>query len=110
MHFLLLPSCFQKASFPEVSKGVIVWERVNLWFVNASNFDKVLTISVQKRLNSLLEFSNFKIFPYDKSNSVKEIIFVLERVQNIMGKEENAGYKHFLLFPQCFLNVCFQSC
>ena len=22
--------------------------------------------------------------------------------KNIVGKEENAGYKHFLLFPQCF--------
>ena len=26
--FLLFPQCFQKASFPEVSKGVIVWEWV----------------------------------------------------------------------------------
>ena len=23
--------------------------------------------------------------------------------ENIVGKGENAGYKHFLLFPQCFL-------
>ena len=28
--------------------------------------------------------------------------FVLERVENIVGKEENAGYQHFLLFKQCF--------
>ena len=27
--FLLFPQCFQKASFPGASKGVIVWERVN---------------------------------------------------------------------------------
>ena len=27
--FLLLPQCFQKASFPEAPKGVIVWEWVN---------------------------------------------------------------------------------
>ena len=27
--FLLFPQCFQKASFPEASKGVIVWEWVN---------------------------------------------------------------------------------
>ena len=26
--FLLFPQCFQKACFPGVSKGVIVWERV----------------------------------------------------------------------------------
>ena len=24
--------------------------------------------------------------------------------ENIVGKGENAGYQHFLLFPQCFLN------
>ena len=27
--FLLFPQCFQKARFPGVSKGVIVWEWVN---------------------------------------------------------------------------------
>ena len=28
--FLLFPQCFQKACFPAASKGVIVWEWVNL--------------------------------------------------------------------------------
>ena len=28
-HFLLFPQCFEKASFPGTSKGVIVWEWVN---------------------------------------------------------------------------------
>ena len=28
--------------------------------------------------------------------------FFLEWVENIAGKGENAGYQHFLLFPQCF--------
>ena len=28
--------------------------------------------------------------------------FVLDKIQNIVGKEKNAGYQHFLLFPQCF--------
>ena len=27
--------------------------------------------------------------------------FVLEGVENIMGKGENAGYQHFLLSPLC---------
>ena len=30
------------------------------------------------------------------------LIYVFDRVENIMGKGENAGYQHFLLFPQCF--------
>ena len=34
-----------------------------------------------------------------KSNSKAE--FALARVEN-MGGGENAGYQHFLLFPQCF--------
>ena len=30
------------------------------------------------------------------------MIFVFDRVENIVGEGENAGYQHFLLFPQCF--------
>ena len=33
--------------------------------------------------------------------------FVWGRVENIVGKGENAGYQHFLLFPQCFLKFSF---
>ena len=29
-HFLLIPECFEKASFPDVSKGVIVLEWVEV--------------------------------------------------------------------------------
>ena len=46
--------------------------------------------------------------------------FVTDTIENILGQEENAGYHHFLLFPQCFLkafyqnvngrNVCFPDC
>ena len=30
------------------------------------------------------------------------MICLLDRVENTAGKGENAGYQHFLLFPQCF--------
>ena len=30
------------------------------------------------------------------------MIPVFDRIENIVGKGENAGSKHFLLFPQCF--------
>ena len=33
---------------------------------------------------------------------VKIMKLLLNRVENIVGKGENAGYQHFLLFPQCF--------
>ena len=31
-------------------------------------------------------------------------ISLYDRVENTVGKGENAGYQHFLLFPQCFPN------
>ena len=34
-------------------------------------------------------------------------IFFYGRVENIAGKGENAGYKHFLLFSQCFQKASF---
>ena len=30
-------------------------------------------------------------------------------IENIVGKGENAGHQHFLLFPQCFQNASFQG-
>ena len=39
----------------------------------------------------------------------EKLKFVLERVENIVEKEENAGYQHFLLFPQCFRKVSFSK-
>ena len=36
------------------------------------------------------------------TNVTQNITVVFRRIENIVGKEENAGYQHFLLFPQCF--------
>ena len=41
----------------------------------------------------------------DKINLTENLKFVLGMVENIVRKGENAGYKHFLLFPQCFQKV-----
>ena len=35
------------------------------------------------------------------------MISVFDRVENIVGKGENAGNQHFLLFPQCFQKASF---
>ena len=35
------------------------------------------------------------------------IISVFNRVENTVGKGENAGFQHFLLFPQCFEKASF---
>ena len=49
----------------------------------------------------------FKAFAYHKINVIEKMKLALERVENIMGKGENAGYQHFLLCPQCFQKPCF---
>ena len=35
------------------------------------------------------------------------LISVYDRVENIVGKGENVGYKHFLFCPQCFGKASF---
>ena len=39
----------------------------------------------------------------------QKLKFVLGRVENIVGTGENAGYQHFLLFPQCFQKASFSG-
>ena len=50
----------------------------------------------------ILAFPKLKAFADDISNVIQNIKVVFNRIENIVGKEENAGYQHFLLFPACF--------
>ena len=52
--------------------------------------------------DKILDWSKLKAFADKKIKVLKKMISVFDRVENIVGKEENAGYKHFPLFPQCF--------
>ena len=52
--------------------------------------------------DTILDWSKLKEFADDKIKVLKIIIFVFDRVENTVGNRENAGYQHFLLFPQCF--------
>ena len=36
-------------------------------------------------------------------------MLVLERAENIVGKEENAGYRSFFPFQQCFEKASFSK-
>ena len=47
---------------------------------------------------------------YRKSNTQAGLLMTFRRkpFENIVGKGENAGNRHFLLFPQCFLAYCKQ--
>ena len=51
-----------------------------------------------------LDWSKLKAFTDNKINLAEKLKFVLGRVENV-GKGENAGYQHFLLFLQCFPKV-----
>ena len=64
-------------------------------------------LSAWKSLNSLandkiLNRPKLKAFADDNLNVAKMMISLYDRVENIVGKGENAGYQHFLLFLQCF--------
>ena len=52
----------------------------------------------EKKLN----WFKFKGFADDKLILVQMVSFVFDRIENILGKGENAGIQHFLLFPKCF--------
>ena len=64
--------------------------------------------------DKILGFPKLKAFADDKLNVTKNVEVVFHRIENIVEKEENAGYQHFLLFPQCFQkdfsSKCIESC
>ena len=55
-------------------------------------------LSFSKELN----WTKFKAFADNKWTAVKVFVSCFDRVENIVRKGENAGFQHFLLFPQCF--------
>ena len=69
---LLFPQCFQRLTFNSLPSGII------------------------------LDVTNMRAFAQDKLNIGKMTISLYDGVENTVGKGQNAGYQHFLLFPQCF--------
>ena len=57
--------------------------------------------------DKILDLSKFKAFADGNIISTQELKFVFGKVENIVGKGENAGYQHLLLFPQCFQKLSF---
>ena len=55
--------------------------------------------------NKFLGWSKLKAFADEKFNITQTLKSVLGRVENSVENGENAGYHHFLLFPQCFLKA-----
>ena len=50
----------------------------------------------------ILSLPKLKAFADDKLNVTQNIKVVFYRIENVVGKEENAGDQYFLLFLQCF--------
>ena len=59
--------------------------------------------------DKILYHSKLKEFADDKINVTLKLKFVLGRVENIIRKTENAGYQHFLLYPQLFKKASFSG-
>ena len=55
--------------------------------------------------DQISDWSKLQAFADDKLNVTQNIKVVFLRIENIVGKEENAGYQHFLLFLQYFQKV-----
>ena len=59
--------------------------------------------------DKILDWSKLKAFADNKMNVNERLKFDLGRVDNIVGKGENTGYQHFLLFPQYFQKASFSG-
>ena len=60
-------------------------------------------------MDKILDLSQLKAISDDKVNLTQNLKCVCGRVENIVKKRENAGYRHFLLFPQSFQKFPFSG-
>ena len=69
----------------------------------------ILEINTIKSLpnDKILDWSRLAAFVDDNLNQILK--FAMGMVENIVGKGENAGYQHFLLFPPCFQKATFSG-
>ena len=75
-----------------VFKGCLMRQNEYLWSKGLNSLSN----------NNILASTKFKPFAEGKINVAEMTISLSDRLENIVGKGENAGYQHFLLFPQCF--------
>ena len=60
--------------------------------------------------NNFLDWTEFKALADKNLHATKIKISVIDRVENIVGKGENEGNQHFLLFLQYFRIVKSRDC
>ena len=57
--------------------------------------------------NNFLVAIKFNVFVDLKIPATQMFKLVFLGLENILGKEENAGFQDFLIFPQCFQKTFF---
>ena len=88
-------------------KWITVATSFLLFSHNVSNLTKTNPVSFNALPNGkILDWSKSEAFADNEINVTQKWKFELEWVENIVGKAKNAGYQHFLIFPQCFQNLC----
>ena len=85
-YFFHFPSCFPKLNS-----------------INIAMICKGLTLPNDK----ILDQPKFKAIADNKIILTQKSKFELGTIESIVGKGENAGYQHFLLFPQRFQKLSF---
>ena len=59
-------------------------------------------VYITRTLYKFSKWTKLKAFADNKVMSLKNSKFFLERVENVIGKVEDASYHHFSLFPTMF--------
>ena len=78
------------------SKSIVLIISLNLIFISLP-------------YNKILVWTKSKAFAEDKLIQNEKLKLVQGRVKNIVGKGENVGYQHFLLFHNVFKIFLFQG-
>ena len=74
-----------------------------------TEFGKILFIPNSFPNDKILDLCKFKELADENINEAKKLKFVSKMIENILGKGENAGNQHFLLFPKCFQKPPFST-
>ena len=111
--FILRPICKAKSLsnfvFSCVLEIVKTKYKSKLKIITFSKFFKYCYFNKYSRLSwsNYTKRQNFRPVQVERISRQQNIVtqklkFILWKVKYTVGKEENAGYQHFLVFPQCF--------
>ena len=89
---------------------IVFWSWLNKSLKSYSSFVCILASTDHSLPNDkILDWSLWKAFADVKIDMTEKLKFVLGKIENIEGKGDNAGYQHFLLFPQFFQKASFSG-